>query len=333
MVQEEEQMMSRGKKLLILLAVLAVCVAFYFAARHFFGEEDTNSIIEITNIESADIESVRWIYDGTELEIKPLDEKTWYCANDGEFPLDQDIAIEMLNAVSSVRAVKKVAENPDELSKYGINEPSVRIYVTVGGNTTEYDIGDYNEASGYYYMMYTGDAALYYVGSSLYDMFAKALLDLAEYEYLPEIEIADVESIRIENENTVRDIIYYPEAKEIESREYHYVDSGDLPADGETMEKLLSDFIDISWSSCVSYHVGESELSSFGLDTPTAKFSIQYKYTVAEDESGSTKLDGNDTLLIGNAAEDGSRYAMIQGGRCVYTIEKSTAEQYLIFAN
>ncbi len=343
--------MTRSKKLLILLAALAVCVLGYFAASRFLGKStsDENGI-EISNVDSSEIESVKWLYDGTELEIKPLDEKTWYCVQDKNFPLDQDMAIEMINAVCNVNAVKKIAENPDELSKYGINEPKVRVYVTADGAVTEYDIGNYNEASGYYYMMYTNDPALYYIDSSLYDMFARDMLDIIEYEALPEIDVQDVQNLTIENGKTKANITYYPDGKEIESETYNYIDGGSSPVETEKARELITGFVNITWNSCAAYNVTDKDLSEYGLDNPSAVFTIRYKSDTEEDTESESKAVSDEkstyseaTLIIGKTAESEkaedesaeaapSYYAMIKGGDRVYTLSDSAAEKYIEYS-
>ena len=337
--------MSRNKKLLILLTVLVLCVGIYFIADRFLSEEAlSGGNIEITSVDSGKITSIKWDFEGNQCEIKKGDDNSWYYADDESFPLDQDIAVDMLSAVSSVKAVKEVTDDPSDLSTYGIDDPQIKLYVTADGQEHEYDIGDYNESSGYYYMMHTGDASLYYVDSSLYDLFSLELLDLAEKEYLPEIETEDVSKITIASGGKEIEINYYADGKEGFDSQYKYFvtdDSGNQsPCDESTVKSLITGFTNISWSSCQAYNVTEDDLALYGLNSPAAAFSIEYTYTVESEtasgeEQSDNKVTGRDTLLIGNSfasQEDGENYyyAMIQGGKCVYALSASSGEAYII---
>ncbi len=331
--------MSRKKKLIILLIVLAVCVCGYLIISYFVsGDSEDEDSIEISVIDSDSVESIKWVYDGNDVELQKDDDDLWYYVDDSEFPLDQDIAADMLSAVSSIYAVKKVADEPDDLSSYGIDEPSVKIYVTVDGETTEYDIGDYNESSGYYYMMYTGDEALYYVDSTLYDTFAVTLLEIVEYEYLPEIDESDVESAALTYGGNTFNIDV-----DISSEVEYYIEDEDgteYLLDETAVENMIYGFTDISWMSCAAYNVSDEDLATYGLDDPYVEFSLVYTYTITvesesesgfDDEETEQTVAGNDVLLIGSVAnDDGDRYAMIKGGTCVYILSSTIVEYYEI---
>ncbi|MCD7774659.1 MAG: DUF4340 domain-containing protein [Clostridiales bacterium] len=335
--------MSRSKKLIILAAVLVVCLAGYLIIAQFLSDDEDSSSIEISSLESSSIESIKWVYSGNEIEILRDDDDAWYYADDAEFPLDQDIAEDMESAVSSITAVKMVAEDPEDLSLYGIDDPTVSIYVTVDGETIEYDIGSYNESSGYYYMMYTGDSALYYVDSTLYSTFCAELLDLVEYEYLPEIDSEDAESAVLTYNGSAYNLEVVVDEDDNTDIEYYITDEdgNEYLCDSTAASNMFNGFINVSWASCADYNVSEDSLSEYGLDDPYIQFALTYTYTVTvesetatgddDDETEEQTLTGYDTLLIGNTAnDDGDRYAMISGGNNVYVISADYVEYYEI---
>lgn len=328
--------MSRTKKLILLLLVLIVCLAAYWIGNRFLGGDADSESVAIASYDSGSIEAIRWIYDGNEIELTTSDGKEWAYAGDEDFPLDQDRAVDMASAVASIYAVKKVSDEPDDLARYGLEEPSLKIFVTADGEETEFDIGAYNETSGYYYLMYTGDTALYYVDTSLYETFSVALLDLAERESLPEIEISDVESLEVKNGTKTLSVTYYPDGREgYDGNISYFIDGSEAACDTDTIQAMIESFIQVSWDSCAAYNVTQEQLAEYGLDKPTAEFSIRYQYTVeTESESGETEtLEGYDTLLIGRKTEDTENetyYAMILAGQCVYTLSADVVKQYLI---
>lgn len=327
--------MTRSKKLLILLAVLAVCVTAFLLGSHFLSDSAKDSGTELASFETDELESIKWIYDGNEIELTAKD-NSWIYAADTDFPLDYSKAASMASAVSTINAVKKVADDPDDLSKYGIDDPTIKLYVTAAGKTTEYDIGEYNSATGYYYLMRSDDSALYYVDSSLYETFAVELLDLVDYEFLPETEQEDVLSMTVESGGKTLAITYEPDGKEGAGKNNHYfIDGTNTPCDEDTVTSMIDGFLNISWASCEAYNVTQEDFAQYGLAEPTATFSIRYRYTASdESESGKeTVLEGNDALLIGSKTDDEENdtyYAMIQGGKCVYTISEDTAKLYMI---
>lgn len=327
--------MTRSKKLLILLAVLVCCIAVFLLGSHFLSDSTQESGTQIASFETGKLESIRWIYDGSEIELTARD-NSWIYPADADFPLDYAKAATMASTVSTINAVKKVADDPEDLSKYGIDDPTIRLYVTAEGKTTEFDIGDYNSSSGYYYLMRSDDPALYYVDASLYETFAVKLLDLVEFEYLPETEIEDVSSLTVESGGKTLTAVYEPDGKEGAGKnEVYFIDGTNTPCNAETVTAMIGGFLNVSWNSCEAYNVTQEDLAQYGLDKPTATFSIRYHYT-ASDESesgGETDLEGNDALLIGSKTDDeenATYYAMIRGGKCVYTISEDTAKLYMI---
>ncbi len=343
--KKEGEIMSRWKKLVILFVALVVITVGFIVGRKFLSSDEENGELVLSDLEAGDIESVRWLFNGKELELKPLDQKSWYVAADRNFPLDQEKASEIIDSVSSLNAVKKISDDPGDLSEYGVNEPEIRIYVTAKDKSFEFDIGDYNESTGYYYMMSSGDPALYYVDSSLYDMFSNALLDLAELEPLPEIDINDVISISIDGENGERIVTRH---KETES-ESEYYEEENRKISGQAAEELIDDFINITWDSCSAYNVKEGDLKNYGLSSPVCTVTLKYNENKEnESETGAETSNIKEiTLLIGSSFEKSQEddesspesaetelkyyYAYVKGADRVYAITDETADAFLSY--
>lgn len=327
--------MTRAKKLLILIAVLIAVIAGYFAVSHFAGKQNSSgNNLQISDTDTADLRSIEWEYDSEKIKIVSEDGKAWVYDVDKEFPLDSDKAASIASSVSSIKAIKMIAEKTEDAAKFGLDSPKIKITVkTADGTESVYNIGNYNDAAGYYYFSKTGSDALYYVDSSLYTLFSVKLFDLAEYEYLPTVETGDVESFSIKCGGKTINVNYHLSGKQGENKNFtYYIDGSDTVCDTDIAEKLITGFTNISWLSCEAYNVSEKDLAKFGLDKPSSEFTINYKYKKeAESESGEESvLHDSKTLLIGKQSENGKYYAMIKGGKCVYTLNEDTAKNYII---
>lgn len=328
--------MTRSKKLIVLIVVLAVCVAGYFTATYFLSDDASSESVDLS---VTDVEKISWTYDSQTYEIKLTDD-TWYYSADEDFPLSQDSAEDLSDSVSSIYAIKKISDTIEDESKYGIDEPTATLTLTDADSEEHiFKIGNYNEATGYYYLTYSGDEALYYVDSSLYSTLSVDIMSMVEFEYIPAESISDVTSMTVECASQTMTIKYYPDGKDGYSDSYTYfVTESDSPCDTDTVEDMIAGFVNVGWLSCEAYNVTADNLGEYGLDTPSAKFTVNYTYTIeAEDETGEDEtVSGTKTLLIGNAVtnDDGETvyYAMIKDGSCVYTVSENTAKLYMISA-
>ena len=343
--------MTRKNKLLIWILVLAVAVCLLILAVHFLngGDDSAGQSIKLSVIDSADVKSIKWTYNSNTLEIDKNSSNEWTLKDDADFPLDQSKAANMLSAMTNLYARKKITDNPSDLSKYGLDNPKMTITLKTADGSTDFKLGNENEASGYYYLMKSGDTTLYYVDSQLYTQFAVAKNELVKFDSIPEIETSDVSKIEITSGKNTYEINY---DKENDKYTLTYGGKTSL-ADSDVIQNAISGFVNISWNECVKYSAAKSDLASFGLDDSAYKFKISYTYTKAEEESteeGETEssakektVSGESTLLIGlqvpvneesttgGDGESGTEYyAMIEGGSNVYTIGSSTAKLFLI---
>lgn len=317
--------MSRGKKLIILLICLVVAIIGTVLTLHFLGEsKESSQMIVISEYDSASLEKIKWVYNGEMVELIKSDSK-WQYSNDENFPLSDTKLTEILSSVSSIKAVRRLTEAPEEIQTYGINNPTLRLYVTANGSEHEYDIGSFNEASGYYYMMHTGDSALYYADSSLYTVFSVGAMDLVEFEFIPTVDKNNINFACINHGGSTI---------EIEPSEGKFIVRGSNEiCQLDTVEKMIDSFVNIVWDKCVAYNVTDEDLAKYGLNEPTASFTLDYRYAASgETASGEEEatLNGNDTLLIGSATDDGKYYAKILDGNNIYTITEEIAKLYFV---
>lgn len=116
------------------------------------------------------------------------EEETWSYDKDDRFPLKQSSVTSITGKLKSLQAVRKLEGAEENLSVYGLDEPSVRMTVSdADGNTVGLEIGNVSEASGDYYVQIEGEDAVYTVGSSFVDVLALTEDDMLEKESFPGI--------------------------------------------------------------------------------------------------------------------------------------------------
>lgn len=326
--------MTRGKKLLILLFILLMAAMGLFAASHFTKQKDgEKNDLQITDIQTASLRSVTWTFSGETVKIISENGKDWQLDGDKDFPLSSDKAADMAAKVSSLKAVKTIPGASEDLSTYGLTNPKISITVKTDTEEIVLHIGNYNNAAGYYYFKCSGRDALYYVDSALYTAFSVNQYDIVEFEFPPEINTGDVKKIELQGGGKNIALSYYPNGRDAYHKAYTYfIDGSDVPCDTDAVTAMINGFINISWLSCEKYHISENDIEQHGLASPCARFTMHYAYEKeSEEPSGESEtVRGRSTLLIGKQQENGKYFAMLENGKCIYTISEETAKNYLI---
>ncbi len=332
--------MSRGKKLLILLAALAVTAACVILVVHFVGGGSENDSTELSVVDTADILSVSWVYDGDTFKLLPDDEGFWYIDGQRELDLDSTTVTGMVSLVSNLYAQKKVADDISDDKTYGFDKSELTVTVKTADSDKTFTLGDYNETAGYYYLKSSDSSSLWYVDSQLNNLFCVDSLDLVKRESLPSIEYTDVGYITIKDDSGEYNI----RAEKKEDDVIFALENNDTYLDQSVIKNLISSFDNISWSGVEAIDIKASDLGKYGLDKPILSFAMTYTYQT-EDTEAETGSDGEyptksitetSELILGTQAprehEDDERiiYAMLSGGKNVYTLSQSIADQFVI---
>ena len=339
--------MSRGKKLLILIAVLAVAVAAVVLVIHFAGNSDSgNDSAELSVVDTDDIESVKWTYEGNTYRLVPDEEDSlWMVAGMEELDLDPSTVTNMVSVVSNLYAQKEVAKEISDDAAYGFDDPEIIVTVKTGESETTFTLGNFNETAGYYYLKSSESQSLWYVDSQLHSAFAADALDLVKRESLPTIETGDVAVINISYKGTNYQLENNSsDADDAENTAHFTIEGSDIVIDNSIVSNMISTFDNISWTSVSAIDASNADLNKYGLDEPQLTFSMTYSYE-SEDTEAETDDDGNyptktlvetSELLIGNIADADNEdesieyYAMLKNGKNIYTIAEATADTFLI---
>lgn len=224
--------------------------------------------------------------------------------------------------------------------------------------TTILYVGDENQSTSQYYIRKDDDKkTVYLVDSSCVEPFAKTLYDYAQEEDFPAISSTDtISKITVKGEKS------YELSKNEDTSSWSVSGDGDEEkADSATVSSLVSSFGSMAYDSLVNYKCTDE--SEYGLDDPYATITVDYQEeketeedsdtdgektsdssdsdesedassddetvesaedTDAEEEAEPEMVDAQLVIKVGNVADDGNRYVMVNDSNEVYTMSEDT---------
>lgn len=323
--------MNRGKKLIILCCALVVLGAGYVVARTVYAEptEEEEGVALEAPEEASRLE---WTYDGATLALVKEDD-SWSYADDDVFPLDQSVPENMTGVLSGLTA-SRVLDEPGELADYGLDEPALTVTATdADGTTYTFAVGDQNEVSQEYYLLYNGDESkVYMVDSSLGDAFSLGLYDMVQMESLP--MFGTVTGLSVTQPGGSISVSYVEDSESLyyDSSAHWFLEQEDgtqLALDTGKVTSLTASVTGLTWISCVNYDADDQELAAWGLEESSAvKVVLTYEPSSSEDDEEESDTEAEPqtfVLYLGNDTDEGT-YARLADSRMVYLINSDTAD-------
>lgn len=293
--------MKRSKRLCILLGVLAVaCVATFALSRYQAKKEQIQTNGEVVlEIPVDSVQALSWEYDGDTLSFHKDDK--WIYDEDEAFPVDGEKIEGLLNQFSAMGAAFTI-ENPEDLSPYGLSDPTCSITITTDEETYTILLGGYSTMDSQRYVS-IGDGNVYLVADDPLDDFDIGLRDLLDPDDIPAFDqVSEITFTGSENYQ-----IFYEAYEDDSARTYcaddvYFVqqEDGTLPLDTDKVTSYLQTIRYLDLSDYVTYNVTDEELAQYGLDDP--QLTIQVDYT-EENEDGD-EVSGTFTLHISRDPEE-----------------------------
>lgn len=320
--------MKRGKKLILLCCALVVLGVGYAVARTVYAEPSEEEGVALAAPEDAS--RLEWTYDGTTLALVKEDD-SWSYADDDAFPLNQSVPEDMTSVLSGLTA-SRVLDAPGELSDYGLDDPDLTITATDSDGTAyTFSIGDQNEVTQEYYLLYNGDSSkVYMVDSSLGDAFSLGLYDMVQTESLPVFGTVTGLSVTQPDGSIAMSYVEDNESLTYDTDAHWFLEGQDgtqLVLDTGKVTSLTASVTGLTWMSCVNYDADDQELAAWGLDESSAvKVVLTYEPSSSEDDGEETDVQPQTfTLYLGEDTDSGT-YARLADSRMVYLIDTSTAD-------
>lgn len=318
-------MTKQSKTLIALAAAVVVCGVGYAGLRAWNqGQSETDDTVYVTQLSNPTALTFTNQY-GTYSFTKGED--GWTRDDDSDFPADQDALDDLAGQAGTLAAVRTIAD-PEDLSSYGLDDPSMEVSVTgEDGTQVELLIGSTVD-SGDYYAKVEGSDTVYTIASTLpeaLDIQVDDLIALADFPSLSQDDIISVTWTSGENTLTLTQdqsesgsdsgdssSSSSADSSEEEAASNWTVDGQTVSEDNATFISLMAQLSELEFSGCYDYHKQAQTRTDCGLDTPTGVLTVTY--TDGDEEKAMT-------LTLGALAEGGqSYYAMLDDNPVIYLI-------------
>lgn len=317
-------MTKQGKTLIALAAVVVVCAGGYAGLRAWNqSQSEVDETVYLTQLSVPTALSVTNQYGGFSFT---KGEGGWIRDDDSDFPADQDALDDLAGQAGKLAAVRTITD-PEELSSYGLDDPSMEVSLTDEDGTQVQLLIGIPMASGDYYAKVEGSDTVYTIDSTLpeaLDIQVDELIALAQFPSLSEDNIQSV--TWTSGENTVTLVKEETESQtdedssadtsadssQEETTTTWTVEGQTVSEDNTTFISLMAQLSELAFSDCYDYHKQAQTRTDCGLDDPTGVLTVVY--TDGDEEKTMT-------LTLGALAEGGdSYYALLDEDPIIYLI-------------
>lgn len=239
----------------------------------------------------------------------------WTMEGDDTFPVDSSSVAGVLENLSDLTAVRTL-EDTAEGSEYGMDEPqNVITVIDSDGQETRVTVGATNSTTGDDYVMLNDDpSVIYTVDSGFRTSISDDLYDYAVSETIPDILAADINGVTVSGKDGYK--IYRDDdtwcVEDAEGSVLH-ADKDAVNSAFSTLASSLG-YLDYLEHNC-------QDGAEYGLDDPTAAFTVLYE----EEEDQDEQL----TFYVGGVDANGNYYVQQEGSKEVHTISASVLSPFV----
>lgn len=345
MVSEEEALMKKKQliTIIILCLLVAAMVTGYVIVKNDrvkrdeakqAEEEAKNATIALFDIATENIEKIAYTYENETVNM--YNNAGEWVQEDTFVPLNPDNVQAMLDAISSVVAIKVVTEDTTNLAEYGLDKPVISYVIELAdGSSHNIKLGSSiaTEESAYYALV-DDEAKVYSVSGNYYEPFAKSLVDMTKIVDEININADYITEVEVNNGDYRFAAEYIGDKSEKEYYTWKITSPyQNIYADTDRWKPYLSDIAALSYDSCVAYNT--DSYKEYGLEK--AKTTIRIKYYTApenDDQAAEAPVPEEDRkyeeliLNIGNlevGEDEYSSYYYVrqEGSSNIYTLSIS----------
>ena len=321
-------MTKQTKTLTVLAAALVVCGGAYAALRVWNDQQaQVDDAVYVTQL--SDLTALSLTNGQGELSFTKTD-GAWQYDGDSAFPANQTAVEGLAEQVGSLAALR-VIDDPEDLSAYGLDEPSLQASVTAGdGTTAELLLGDVS--SSYCYAKLADSNTVYTISTDLPEnLESLELLDLAAIPDFPDLGTDTISSLTWESGGTPLTLTK-TETTGTESGDSSAdastssessgetepawdVNGTAIPADNSIFTSLMAQLSSLAFDACCDYKGEADTLAACGLDDPVGVLTVTY----GEGETF--------TLTLGALDGTGDAYyAQLSGDPAVYLLSADSVD-------
>lgn len=313
----------------LVLALAYVGVVTLFPQEEVVEEEEEGGQYDyLVQYDSSDIAALAFEFaDGYSYEVTlsrsiadtGYTQTTYTVTGKTEYEYNSTAFSSLLSAASTITSATTAVEAPEDLSVYGLDEPSVRVtYTDLEGNQTVLILGDQAPVGTGYYGMLEGGDKVYVVGSYnaeylLYkDMYYRNLSITSYTDAVSEVD--SVRIVRPDGELLVRrQTEEEREEKGIFATEFQIKEPVDTACNAVYLEQYILSYL--------------TELNALSVVEDRPEDLAKYGLSEEDDPVLVEILNADETskrIYLGNTTEDGAVYARISGITSVYTFDSAS---------
>ena len=302
---KEEKCVKKYLKFIIIIAlVIILSTAAYIAVDKSKTSEETQKsqegVVDLCGFDTDDIKNMTVTTPDGTYEFK-FEDSLWSWADEDNAPFNcSTVSLTLIaNAMSDLTSTKIVAENADNLSKYGFDNPVTISCKTSDGKEYSIELGSKNPTGDSYSVKKSGENTVYAVSSSTGDSL-NVQKDALKNNYLIDVFISELRKIKLERHG---ELIF--DVEKNDSGVWEIIAPIKEMTPDYTKISSYSDLI-VRANAAAFIEENPSDLSKYGLDNPS------YVLNASTDEE-------DVEVIFGNDSED------IAGG--IYTLIKSAKLQ------
>ncbi len=287
-------------------------------------EESEDSKIMLNDFEAESIVNIS-ITSPDENFVFVKEEDTWILQGEEDYPLSQSKLTSMAAGIAKLSVERLVVENPEDLSEYGLEQPSILVKaVTNEGKEYTLQIGDKLATDTDYYGIATDDSTVYVIPMATRTRYVVTKDDLFDIESSPSITADNIREVKVTSEAFGDFHMVYDENNPMDysgTESYPwYIPEGyvnPMNMDNTMTNEVLSNYTVFSFSEGIDYK--RENQKKYGLTNPSAKVFVKYLSTNGEEMTY--------TLLVGDTDTDGNYYVSPEGSERTYLMTKDAVEK------
>lgn len=294
-------MKKQLKYILITLAAAAVVGLGALAAVLFIPDApaETSSVVSSQKVQiydrtSADVVKMTVTNQHGSYDILPKPSGNFYIDGLESYTVVQSYITSLVNSYSALQAKRLIAEEPEDMSIYGFDEPIASIKVEFNDETKTVILGSAEPTTNGYYCKLEDSNAVYLLTSGIGGRLLSSKLYYVDTTITPSYDTNEELAFdKVVLSGTVRDeeiiIVPTPDNENDDYAEifgYQIISPANAPFDITTGNDFLTSFFVLSANMAVELSPDEETLAEYGFDNP---------YSVAAIESSA----GNFTVSVG----------------------------------
>ncbi len=292
--------------------------------------DTSDSTAELFSYKADDVSKLTITNDNGEFAINRLGVEKWGIDNIPEENANSASYSSVMENAADLTAKQTVEENPEDLEKYGLADPSAKF--TVDFKDGKHDsvtclVGNKNEGASGWYIKLSDSNTVYLVNESEISFANGSYLDYVSLSgFLDEYDVNEdvISRLRISRKDLDQDIVLdkLPEVDaEVENTNvyvgYEISSHNNVLADDEADTGILYGMFELAAQSAVVVSPTEEQLKEYGLDDPFCTASMVLNDEVVKVEIGNA-VYAEDEETGAETDQITGYYGMMQGADIIF---------------